>query len=183
MVLNVPFLLLFRTNIAGWNWWQWRWRLKVGDDLLMLMWILICLQLPSPTSMWAGKFFPFKICGRPIYHFGVDRFVWPSTSYFFYSEITAQEGTHLFFGIFGYGDSAGVRLSEIICESNFRRHQWNYELSDELFSWIDFPFVLSAENEYEGAISNGGTIPWHLFFLTAPIWFHAISNKSFPWDI
>ena len=133
---------------------------------MLIIGCLFCLQHPSPASMWPGKFFPFKICGRPIYHFGVDRFVWPSTSYFFYSEIAARvEGTHLFFGIFGYGDSAGVRLSEIICESNFRRHQWNYELSDELFSWIDFPFVLSAENEYEGAISNGGTIPWYKFSL------------------
>ena len=181
MVLSEPFLLLFRTNIVKID----DRRLKVGDDLLMLIigcWF--CLQHPSPTSMWPGKFFPFKICGRPIYHFGVDRFVWPSTSYFFYSEIAARvEGTHLFFGIFRYGDSAGVRLSEIICESNFRRHQWNYELSDELFSWIDFPFVLSAENEYEGAISNGGTIPWYKFFLTTPIWSLTISNKYFPWDI
>jgi len=110
--------------------------------------------------------------GRPIHHFGVDWFDWPSARYFFLfwysSPITLVP--ICFLGFFEYGGSAGVRLSKIICESNFRRHPWNYELSDELFSWIDFPFVLSAENEYEGASLNGGIIPWHLIYLTAPIW-------------
>ena len=67
---------------------------------------------------------------------------------------------------------AGVGLNEIICESNFRRYHGNYELSDELFLWKDFPFVLSAENEYEVAVQDGRIISLEELYTDLP-WYPA----------
>ena len=141
-------------------------------------------SLSTACNRWGIllKFFPLEICvvlaAQFIIVVSIDsNDLRPDT--FFYSDIAARALWYppVFVGFFEHGGSAGVRLSKIICESNFRRHPWNYELSDELFSWIDFPFVLSAENEYEGAILNGGIIPWHQIFLITSIWTTFISNS------